>query len=101
MHALYPGKLKEVIKLFTEYYKAHKRKFVYYWYDHTAVGDDNETRKCDEVVSTLNKAGWSVKRMYIGKAPGHETKYRMWGICCTRITITREYSGLTERTAIS
>ena len=79
MHALYPGKLKEVIKLFTEYYKPHKRKFVYYWYDHTAVGDDNETRKCDEVVSTLNKAGWSVKRMYIGKAPGHETKYRMWG----------------------
>lgn len=79
MHALYPGKLKEVIKMFVEYYKPHKRKLVYYWYDHTAVGDDNETRKCDEVVGQLEKAGWTVIRMYMGKAPAHESKYRMWG----------------------
>lgn len=79
MHALYPGKLKEVIKLFTDYYKTFKRRLVYYWYDHTAVGDDNETRKCDEVVGQLEKAGWTVIRMYMGKAPAHEAKYRMWG----------------------
>ena len=79
MDALYPGKLKDVIQKFCEYYKHHKNKRIYYWYDHTAVADDNETRKCDEVVSALRKAGWSVKRMYIGQAPSHEAKYRMWG----------------------
>lgn len=79
LDALYPAKLKDVIKAFCDYYKPHKHKRVYYWYDHTAVADDNETRKCDEVVIALRKAGWMVKRMYIGQAPGHEAKYRMWG----------------------
>jgi hypothetical protein len=79
LHALYPGKLKEALKLFTEYYKTHKKKVVYYWYDHTAVGGENETEKCNDVIEALEKDGWIVVPMYIGKAPGHETKYRMWG----------------------
>lgn len=79
LHALYPGKLKEAIQLFADYYRAHKRKFVYYWYDQTAVGDDNETRKCDDVMAGLRKAGWVVKGMYMGSAPTHEAKYRMYG----------------------
>lgn len=77
--SLYPGKLKEVLEQFIEYYKPHKRKMIYYWYDHTAVGDDNATRKCDDVINTLKKAGWIVKPMYMGLAPAHESKYRMWG----------------------
>ena len=79
IHALYPKKLKELIDLFINYYKPHKRKLVYFWYDHTAVGDDNETKKCDVVIRMLRKAGWIVRPMYMGKAPSHEAKYRMWG----------------------
>lgn len=79
LHALYPGKLKEALRLFTEYYRPHKRKLVYYWYDHTAIGGENETSKCEDVIEALEKEGWVVIPMYIGKAPGHETKYRMWG----------------------
>lgn len=79
MHVLYPKKLKEAIQLFTEYYKPHKRKFVYYWYDHTAVGDMRESKICDDVIMYLRKAGWVVKAMYTNKAPAHEAKYRMWG----------------------
>ena len=79
IHALYPGKLKEALELFIEYYKYHKRKLVYYWYDHTAVGGENETEKYSDVMAALRKAGWVVVPMYIGKAPGHEAKYRMWG----------------------
>lgn len=79
LHALYPGKLKEALDIFIEYYKPHKRKLVYYWYDHTAVGDQHEKKICDEVIESLSKAGWVVIRMYIGKAPDHEPKYRMWG----------------------
>jgi hypothetical protein len=79
LHALYPQKLKEAIILFNEYYKTHKRRLVYYWYDHTAVGGENETAKCDDVMDALKKAGWVVIPMYTNKAPGHETKYRMYG----------------------
>ncbi len=79
MHALYPGKLKEVMKLFNDYYKPHKRRMIYYWYDHTAVGDDNETKKSEEVIKYLRDAKWIVKPMYIGQQPAHESRYRMWG----------------------
>ena len=78
IHALYPDKLKEAVKKFNEYYKTHKRKLVYYWYDHTAIGGENETEKCQDVIDALEKDGWIVIAMYIGKAPGHETKYRMY-----------------------
>jgi hypothetical protein len=79
LHSMYPNKLKQVIDLFIEYYKPHKRKFVYYWYDHTAVADQHETRICDDVMKQLRKAGWVVKDQYTGKTPGHEVKYRMFG----------------------
>lgn len=79
LHSLFPNKLKEVVQQFIDYYKPHHRKLVYYWYDHTAVGDDNETRKCDEVINMLRKAGWVVVPMYLGQQPGHEVRYRMWG----------------------
>lgn len=79
LHSLYPAKLKEAVDLFVKYYKPHKRKFVYYWYDQTAVGDQHETRQCDDVMNILRKNGWIVKGMYIGLQPGHEERYRMWG----------------------
>ncbi len=79
IHSLYPGKLKEALKLWCEYYTYHKKKIVYYWYDHTAVGGENETEKYLDVIDALERDGWTVVPMYIGKAPGHETKYRMWG----------------------
>ncbi|MEP7111196.1 MAG: hypothetical protein ABI760_24585 [Ferruginibacter sp.] len=79
LHSLYPEKLKEALKQFNTYYKTHKRKLIYYWYDHTAVGGENETEKCQDVIEALEKENWIVIPMYIGKAPGHETKYRMYG----------------------
>lgn len=79
LHSLYPGKLKEVLQMFIQYYRPMDRKVVYYWYDHTAVGDQHETRICDEVTDTLSAAGWVVIPMYIGKSRNHEDRYRMWG----------------------
>lgn len=84
MASLYPGKLKEVLQSFIDYYKPHMRKVVYYWYDHTAVGEQHETRICDEVINTLTDGGWTVIPMYIGKLPGHESKYRMYGHLLTK-----------------
>ncbi|MBC7689370.1 MAG: hypothetical protein H7211_14460 [Aquabacterium sp.] len=79
IHSLYPGKLKEALQLWIAYYKTHKKKVVYYWYDHTAIGGENETAKCDDVVTALRAAGWVVIEQYLGKAPGHESKYEMYG----------------------
>jgi hypothetical protein len=79
LEALYPHKLKDVLQTFIEYYKPKLYKVVYYWYDHTAVGDQNETRICDDVINTLRAAGWAVIPMYFGHAVSHEAKYRMWG----------------------
>lgn len=97
LHALYPAKLKEAVQLFVNYYKPHKRKFVYVWYDQTMVGDQHETKIIDDFVSILRKNGWIVKPMYIGQQPGHEERYRMWGDLLTesgkykkKFTINRE-----------
>ena len=79
IHALYPAKLKEALAEFIRYYKPHPRKLIYFWYDHTMVGDQHETRICDDVVNYLRKHGWVVIEMYIGQQPGHEERYRMWG----------------------
>jgi len=79
LHSLFPGKLRQAIDLFAEYYKPFSKKMVYYWYDHTAVGDQHESRICDDVITLLQSHGWVVIPMYAGKTPGHEVKYRMWG----------------------
>jgi len=79
IHSLYPDKLKKAVQDFCDYYKPHKRKFVYYWYDQTSYGDMYETRICEDVVSILRKNDWVVKEMYLGPIPGHEERYRMWG----------------------
>ena len=70
MQVLYPLKLKDIIKEFNRYYKPHKanKSLVYYWFDHTAVGDQHETRICDDVVNGLRKEGWTVVPMYLGNS---------------------------------
>lgn len=82
LYELYPKKLKAAIKSFTEYYKFHKKKVVYYWYDHTAVGEQHETRICDDVMTELMNAGWVVIPMYLGNitySSSYEKRFRMYG----------------------
>jgi hypothetical protein len=76
---MYPGKLKDCLNLFDVYYKPHKRKYVRYWYDHTATGHQHETRICDDVINGLTDKGWVVEPMYVGKSDNHEVRYRMFG----------------------
>ena len=83
MQVLYPDKLKDIVKKFIAYYKPHQQNcnIVYYWFDHTAVGEQNDTRICDDVINPLIKAGWNVVPMYIGNSgvlSTHEARYRMW-----------------------
>lgn len=87
-----PQLTRDVVTNFCNYYRFHKSKVVNYYYDHTAIGtrgSDGGTYK-DDVISTLRKAGWIVIEHYIGQAPGHDKKYRLWAagftndqrLCC-------------------
>lgn len=79
LHSLFPKKLKDVVAQFCEYYKNHKTKVVYFWFDQTAVGEQHETRQCDDVIKQLRKNGWTVIQKYMGVAPTHQDKYNMYG----------------------
>lgn len=74
LHVLYPKGLDDMLDMWCEYYKPHAKKVVYFWYDHTALG---ETRKPlrDEIVNGLRERGWTVVEKYIGKALDHTVKY--------------------------
>lgn len=74
-HVLAPKGLRDAINLWAEYYRPHKKKVVYFWYDQTALG---ETRSpiADDVEEYLVANGWTVIRRYFGGAPQHEAKYR-------------------------
>lgn len=91
LHSLFPNKLKECLQMFCDYYSPHMKKVVYYWYDHTAVGDQHDTKICDDVIEYLDKNNWTVVPMYIGKAPSHESKYRMWGHLLTSIHYDKSF----------
>lgn len=78
-HVLYPLKVKDVIDQFCNYYRFHKRKLVYYWYDHTAIGEQDYTPIANDVVKYFSERGWTVIRMYIGMKMTHEATYRMYG----------------------
>lgn len=70
------GSLIEAIQLFCDRYKGHKRKLVYYVFDHTAKGrrvNANEYYKI--VVNKLKENKWNVVKVYTGKAPDHYVKY--------------------------
>lgn len=70
------GSLSEAVQLFCDRYKDHKRKIVYYVFDHTAKGrrvNANEYYKI--VVEKLRENKWKVVKVYTGKAPDHYIKY--------------------------
>lgn len=62
------------------YYRFHKEKTVYYWYDHTAKDTDSRTDQYPAIVNrVLRSYGWNVIDMYIGQQPGHDDRYKFWG----------------------
>lgn len=79
MHVLYPLKVKDVVDAFCEYYRFHKRKVVYYYYDHTAIAELNNTPIFNDVITHFHSNGWVCVGRYIGMKFSHEATYRMFG----------------------
>lgn len=73
-----PRKIKELINDWCDYYHAHPKKEVIYYYDSTAICDDaagGETF-AEIVINTLIKRGWSVTDVYMGVPMRHNLKHQ-------------------------
>lgn len=71
-----PLGLKHVVDEFCTYYQFRPCKEVYYFYDHTAVGQRNMHKKfCEEVRQFFEDNGWIVTSIYMGAAPLQSVKY--------------------------
>lgn len=81
MDVEYPLKSRDVLDLFDKYYRFKKPKnnIVYYWYDHTAMSEQDYTPVANSVIDHLTSKGWIVVPMYIKHGLTHEARYRMWG----------------------
>lgn len=75
-----PGILQDVLEEFVKYYRFHRCKQIYYYFDHTAIASfaHTSTSYRDLVVSSLKKSGWEVYEVYTGQAPQHAEKFEFW-----------------------
>lgn len=72
----HPYGMKQTVDRYCDYYKHRPCKHVYFFYDHTAVGERNGHRKLyEEVTDFFKENGWRVTGIYMGQAWGHNLKY--------------------------
>lgn len=73
-------RFEDLLTKWCHYYRFHKKKVVYYWYDHTAIARDSRGETYEEIVMrVLTSYGWSVEKMYIGHQPSHDDRYKFFG----------------------
>lgn len=82
LYVLKPELINDVAADFCDYYEYHRNKTFHYHYDHTAIGTDGKSTStyADEFEGVLRKRGWNVIRNYIGQAPRHHNKYKLWAL---------------------
>ncbi|GAB4042204.1 hypothetical protein [Spirosoma litoris] len=76
-----PGRLTDLLEQWTTYYAYHRDKFVYFIYDHTALGTD-AVRKLsyyETVRQHLYNHGWSVQTIYLGHTPSYQYRFDLAG----------------------
>jgi hypothetical protein len=80
IHTLHPsGGIELTVKQFTELYRTHPTKQVYFVYDHTAVGKRPDGATFAKIVGrSLTEQGWRVIDTYMGGAPQHDIKFEQF-----------------------
>lgn len=76
----YENKIPELVKIFCNYYSAHRNKTVIYYYDSTALGQNYFKRDHDIhslVMDSFSKCGWQIIDKPIGKPMRHDEKYNL------------------------
>lgn len=81
MDVTQPRRMKDLAKLFLQYYKPHKAKVLYFYYDHTALNNtaNSDYSYADDWIRMMREGGWVVKPVYIGHTPDADIRYEMWG----------------------
>lgn len=75
-----PEKIGATVKKFCDYYRHHKRKVVYLWFDHTLISETGHSGSAaTEIAKAFKKREWIVIERYIGQALGHSVRYNMYG----------------------
>lgn len=78
----YPNIIDNLIEdEFVPYYKPHRKKVLYLWYDPSGNAKQANSRKtfAQQVSQLLTKKGWTVKLMTKwGYNEQHEVKYKLW-----------------------
>jgi hypothetical protein len=81
LYVKFPNIVDDLIDSFVKYYKSHKNKRVYLYYDPTGNIHTANSRHtvAQQVTERLNRKGWTVVRMTEGRhnVP-HELKYNLW-----------------------
>jgi hypothetical protein len=80
-YAKLPRRLKDLLQDWTDYYKYHRDKFVYYIYDHTALGTDavRDLSYYETVMEHLYKEGWTVEPIYLHHTPSYQYRFELAG----------------------
>lgn len=73
-HELFPKGYRDALNTWSDYYKPHPKKIVYFWYDHTALNGEDEPMK-EKIVKHLRSLGWVVIEKYIGKTTNQDYRY--------------------------
>lgn len=74
----------DAVQKFIKYYKGFPCNEVYLYYDHTHIAKSGKAENItfiDEVTDELTKAGWSVKRIYIGHTPSGTDRFNLASNC--------------------
>ncbi|GAB3177615.1 hypothetical protein [Telluribacter humicola] len=81
MYVKHPERLADCARAFCNYYKYHKSKKVYYYYDHTATYTSSQLDEspADEFCRILESNGWNVEMVYIGHTEKPEVRFELWG----------------------
>lgn len=72
-----PGKLQDLVKQVTDYYRPKLKHEVVVYYDHTftwETGASNESY-ADIIRRVLEENGYTVQMVYVGQAPRHDWKH--------------------------
>jgi len=81
LEVCHPKRLRDLAKLFLDYYKHHKAKIFFFYYDHTALNNNavSDLSYADEWIALIKAGGWAVKKVYLGHTPAANIRYEMWG----------------------
>lgn len=81
-----PKKVRDLAKLFDHHYKEKKRynNTVIFHYDQTAKGTNGMDDKTyiKDWKKHLKALGWNVRENYIGAAPTHKARHKLWTSMC-------------------